>query len=608
MSQYFTHTAPQETKRNITATPHAKKNTKILLILVASMMLQACQSISYNNRDTSNAIQQLDQALTHFTQAKQMNGPDRTDALLLSATQLIEKKAYDKGYQALNLIPHNLDANQMTQFTLLKTQLLLVQHKTKKASTLLSTITPESLSLDQKKYHLRLTANLACQQHHFHKSLSIESQLTPLLNNEQRSKQAHRIWQLLEKEPLPTPQTNNTSIQAWYSLLEIMGPTTPFTTQTLVQVQSWQHNHPNHLGNALLKAPRNTYVPASSKSICFTAPLNSDAPNGQAMQDGLLAAYYTIPQNQRPDITFVDGSLSTTELKAQLQNIQCDKVVGHIPNKHFNLWRENSPKATILTLNLHQLTPNAIQDTANAMVIQAKQLGAQRAVIIAPDNEADVSQEAEDKRSLARSIKSQWQHNHGLLLSELQFKAKTGHSGSVASLLEIKQANARQQQLEKTMRQKTTMTPRRRQDIDAFFLIASAQEARNFAPLLKYYYAESIPLLVTLTDTPRPALLRKDLDQAWVYESPWMTESKAKWQKLLNQTSSDQRNQISAETALGYDALLLAFSWEKLKHFPHFSLSGKTGTLTADSNAHLRRALTWSKITHGGFFTPESSL
>ena len=257
-----------------------------------------------------------------------------------------------------------------------------------------------------------------------------------------------------------------------------------------------------------------------------------------------------------------------------------------------------TPNRPIINLDAKRIVLQTYNSTAQALANQAAKFGANRSIIIAPGQGPGAI--------LARTLSNYWKKQHNTVLSQLSYKPETGHSKSIAALLEIDQAQARKKQLEKKLWRKVNMTPRRRQDIDAFFLIANSQEARSFVPLLKYYYAENIPVLVALLDDPNPKSISKDLDNAWIYGSPWMGNMSKSWLHNASQLLGKRPQNLSlTHFALGYDALSLALDWDKLKYFPSLKLPAATGILSANSHAQLKRHGVWSRATKQGLISLE---
>lgn len=147
-----------------------------------------------------------------------------------------------------------------------------------------------------------------------------------------------------------------------------------------------------------------------------------------------------------------------------------------------------------------------------------------------------------------------------------------------------------------------------RTDIDAVFLIAYPQKARQIVPLLKFYYAENIPMYATsmiYSGTPNPGV-DQDLDGVKFADMPWVIDSPA----TLPQYLQDVHNNLTASSpqsfaknsrlyALGVDAYTLTTNFNTLITTPHAGIAGATGTLHLDNYNHIYRRLHWTKFQQG---------
>lgn len=138
----------------------------------------------------------------------------------------------------------------------------------------------------------------------------------------------------------------------------------------------------------------------------------------------------------------------------------------------------------------------------------------------------------------------------------------------------------------KTDNNKTTLELQRRQDFDVIFMLAEPKSARAIVPLLRFYYAENIPIYSTsviYSGSPNP---QKDTDLNGVIfaDTPW----------TLKMASNTNRMY-----AVGRDAYLISNGLLRLTQLPNFPLYATTGALTLNSNHQIYRRLPWTKIENG---------
>ncbi|HLB57220.1 MAG TPA: penicillin-binding protein activator, partial [Gammaproteobacteria bacterium] len=152
-----------------------------------------------------------------------------------------------------------------------------------------------------------------------------------------------------------------------------------------------------------------------------------------------------------------------------------------------------------------------------------------------------------------------------------------------ANLLHVNRKEDREKMQEDNTR--ASLEQQRRHDFDVIFLLAQPDKAREIVPLLKYYYADNVPIYSTsaiYSGSPAP---QKDVDLNGVYfcDIPAV---------LLGRTG----NRLFA---VGQDAYLLSNQLPRLAKLPNFPLYGETGALTLTSKQQIYRRLPWTQM-HAG--------
>ena len=156
----------------------------------------------------------------------------------------------------------------------------------------------------------------------------------------------------------------------------------------------------------------------------------------------------------------------------------------------------------------------------------------------------------------------------------------------------------------KTSRVKLEIT--HRDDVDAVFLLAQPQVARQIVPLLKFY-AGDVPIytISTIYSGNPNTVLDQDLngvffcDLHWVIKNPFNLSPRL--QAIRNQimTLWPDFAGYTKFYALGIDAYLIAMSLNKLAHSPETTLDGATGELHLDRFNHIYRTLDWTQMQQG---------
>jgi len=141
----------------------------------------------------------------------------------------------------------------------------------------------------------------------------------------------------------------------------------------------------------------------------------------------------------------------------------------------------------------------------------------------------------------------------------------------------------------KTANNKTTLMQQRRQDFDVIFLLAPPASARQIMPLLRYYYADNIPVYSTsviYSGVPSPEK-DSDLNGIIFCDTPWSLQQNA---------SGVSANRLYA---VGQDAYALGNQLTRMRALPNFPLYGATGAITLTPQQQFYRRLPWATMHDG---------
>ena len=292
-------------------------------------------------------------------------------------------------------------------------------------------------------------------------------------------------------------------------------------------------------------------------------------------------------------MSFYDTSTNpdTAALYQQALNEGADTVIGPLTKDNVRtlLNKGNFPVPT-LALNYTDLTFGSLptnfyeyglspDDEAQQVADKAALSGHSRAIIIAPDDSWG--------KRISSILVKRWQSVGGSVSDTLYFNQKTNLTQSVAALLHVnpKEDRAKMQK----DNNKTTLEQQRRQDFDVIFLLATPVNAREIVPLLRYYYADNIPIYSTSAIYSGKATPEKDSDLNGVMfaDIPWV---------LQNNMQGGDNNRLYA---VGRDAFLLSTQFARLNKLPNFPIHGATGELMLTSQQKIYRYLSWAQIHNG---------
>lgn len=380
---------------------------------------------------------------------------------------------------------------------------------------------------------------------------------------------------------------------AWIKLAIISKRYTHDSNQLVQQLMTWRNENVNHPGNTLFQANGTISSITNSphpKHIALLLPLQGQmGSSGQAVRNGFLSAYYESLKKThvQETISFYDTSNhpNIAELYLQAVGNGADIIVGPLMREDVqalvNSGSINVPTLALnytegsLPMNLYEFGLSPV-DEALQVADKAFASGRSRAIVIFP-------QTAWGQR-VSKNLMERWQTLGGKISDTFYFTNSTDFNRSIANLLRVNPKEDRKKMEEEN--NKIVLEQQRRHDFDVIFLLAYPQAARAIVPLLKYYYAENIPIYSTSMvygGSPNP---QKDTDLNGVIfaDVPWLIKGSHNTSRLY---------------AVGRDAFVISSELPRLMNLPNFPLYGATGALTLNASHQIYRRLPWTQIHNG---------
>ena len=322
-----------------------------------------------------------------------------------------------------------------------------------------------------------------------------------------------------------------------------------------------------------------------------------------AIQNGFMAAFYyqeqQQPNNQSIQIYDTNSSKPLKTIYQEALNNGATNIIGPLTKPDVASLNNLDINKPTLALNF---SPNGAQnqslyqfalspeDEANQVATKAWQDGKTDVLIIAPSSQWG--------QSIASTFTSQWETMGGHVIDQLQYSNKTRFEPSIKKILQVNE-----QSIDALQAKKSPTQPVHRQDINMIFLVASPKQAREIVPLLKYFYANDIPVYATsmiYTGSPNPNA-DKDLDGVKFCDIPLILDNSPQvkavrkhMQKLIKPSQTDMVRLY----AFGIDAYQLSIREDQLKT-GNFVMSGMTGTLYLSQQHQVLRELQWAQFING---------
>lgn len=423
------------------------------------------------------------------------------------------------------------------------------------------------------------------------------------------------IWsslQAMPKEALAILQKQFPVLEGWAALLDAVNSAQANGVSRDLAIANWQRRYAKHpAADTLaktLQSHRNV-VMKYPKSIAVLLPLAGrySAP-AQAIREGFFAAYYQHDAAEKPNVRIYDsGDTDESILQAYKQAVAdgAQLVVGPLQkNAVANLVGVRNLPVPVLALNYaaeNQYSSKLIQfgllpeDEARQAAELAIIKDQTNAVIYAPSTKLG------ERLSLA--FTERYTELGGKVLATERYAAKSpDHKYPIKRSLNILQSENRRSILNSVIKQRTEFEPRRREDVDAVFLVVNPGQARNFRSQLKFHDAGDISVYATssaYSGTPNKRK-DKDLDGLIFTDMPWTLQGKhnhhfAKADKLWPKTL----NKYPRLYALGLDAYRIIPYLARLRANPFERFSGLTGSIALNEQNQIQRELLWATFVNG---------
>lgn len=378
-------------------------------------------------------------------------------------------------------------------------------------------------------------------------------------------------------------------------------------------LKDWRRSHPGHAAHPLITqrlTERWNRARQWPTQVAVLLPLSGPlASAGQAIQEGIAAAYFDLPRERRPRLAFHDtagdaakaqeGYRSATQAGAQwiigpLTRAAVEELAAQrelpVPTLALNHTLEDGPFPD----NLYQFGLNP-EDEARQVAERAILDGLQEAVILASDTALGVRlhQAFEDRfTSLGGVVREVGYYPP----TATDFEALITQTLRIRPLPEDPDSEGDETREE--------ATPRYRQDVDLIFLAASPQQARLIRPQLRYHHAGALPVMATshiYTAQPEPRM-DEDLEGILFSDIPWVLEEanpRPQLMRRLEETGSGVARRLPRLVALGFDALHLIPRTGELARGEGAGYEGLTGRLHMDDRGRILRTLNWARFMDG---------
>jgi outer membrane PBP1 activator LpoA protein len=604
----------------------------VLTALILASLIAGCSTTPTRPPETVSPVQQQAQALEavgdyagaarlYQSAASQATaGKEQQTLQLLAADSLIRAEDFTAARQLLNEMPATLSSSELQQhYTVNLAALALAEQHPAEALALLEQI-PAGGTYAADVH--RLLAEAYLQEFRYFQSARERVLLDPLLSDPAvQLENQLAVWETLNRltdvelqqlrtTPPPDP------LSGWMELVELSRLYLQQPDALAEVIPHWQQRYPGHPASQafipqLLEGMALAGQPPAQ--IALLLPLHGTlAEAAAAIRDGILAAYYDTPDTTiQPRLQLYDSGDSTETALAAYQQAALDGaqfVIGPLRKEAVQALAMQ-PQLAVPVLALNQLedpvlnNPSLYQfglapeDEAREAARLAWREGYSRSIALLPESDWG--------ERVYTAFADEWQRLGGVILDTRRYDdSKTDHGKIISDLLKLDSSQARHQQLSRQLGVAFEFEPRRREDVDFFFLLASPNQARLIRPQLSFYRATTIPVYATSRVYSGQPNAAQDADMNGIIfcDMPWMLDQDTNWQHL-QQAIRDfwplDASRYARLYALGIDAYRLVPYLGRGYGGMFGAYRGVTGNLTLTSQGLISRSLHCAEFRQG---------
>lgn len=554
-----------------------------------------------------------------LAEAERAQPPRREELQLEAVETLLRGQHFDAAETLLARLPQTGSDSYRTRLAITQARILLGRGQAQAALQRLATASdtvPPALLVD---FH-RTRAEAYAAAGNSLESARERVWLDGLLDVADRPDNQQAIWQALTQLPdavlagmrtAPPPD----AFSGWLELIETTRAQRDNPQQLDIALVIWQERYPRHPAAPDFIAGLRERLAEFSRAtqpgqIGVLLPLSGSlAEAGQAIRDGMLAAYVQSPAHATTRLRFYD--VGSEDIQGHYQRAVADGaqlIIGPLTKESVaTLAGSASLPVPVLALNtLAEDTPAPAQfyqfslapeDEATQVAESAWQDGHRGALVLLPEGVWG--------ERILRAFTQHWQTLGGTLLEVQHYGTdQRDYSNTVRELLDIDASQRRHQALTRLLGRQPEFEPRRRQDADFVFMIGQAQQARLLRPLLRFHNASLLPVYATsqIYEGGGNASLDHDLDGLRFCDMPWILSSEHPGVALraeIGRLWPAQEQRYSRLYALGIDALQVTPYLRGLGDGTFARHPGVTGDLYLDRERRVHRDLQWAEFRNG---------
>lgn len=414
------------------------------------------------------------------------------------------------------------------------------------------------------------------------------------------------LWQAAQQID-GSPMIRDARSRAWLELGRISRLQDP--QREAAALNRWLQENADHPARSRAQAFADAAaLDTQTARVALLLPLSGSLEKaGDAVSRGFLAAYFQ-DEASRLSIDVIDSRRYPDTITAYRTAVDkgADIVVGPLGKLQVEeVLAVQDLKVPLLTLNRpEKLLPAtgsgrlmlslAPEDEAVQLAEQAYAEGARRVLLLRPQGSWGDRME--------QALRMRWEALGGHTPARAVYAEAAAYSALIRDALSLDASAARTAQLRGLFNEKIETSGRRRNDLDAIFLLSrNSEEARALKPLINYHYAGDLPTfaLSTADSGSNDKNINGDLSGLRMLAMPWRLNEAL----VPGHEAAATRGSGAGLHALGADAYELARRWWRMRSDGAPLHRGLTAELAPLPDGTLSRRLATAEF-EGGVLQP----
>lgn len=544
-------------------------------------------------------------AEAYLALANNKTGVEKQSLMMLAAGRYIYDGQWRQGSEILSQI-ETLTESLSNEKNLLLAKIDLIREQPRAAIAKLAKISAiQNMPIYYQVQFHEMLALAYLATGHAVESVIERIKLDNLLQDEAyKANNRRALWLSLTKLPLPdldsmnAESSNDRVLNGWVALSQISRKQYASATNMLADIKAWQQEYPNHPANSILPQPLDSVLQklfAKPKHIALLLPITGPLSGpGNAIKDGFMAASNQGAATDVRVYNTAEGQVANIYQTAVADG--ADFIVG--PLSKADVAIVNAMQHPVPTLLLNDLSDashdNAYQfglsptNQARLVALKARKNGFKSALVITPTGAWG--------DEVAGAFQSQFSVVGGQVVDTLHYAPQDDLSVAVRDFLHVSEKEAREKQARHTSLDNGYVAPKRRQDFDMIFLVAYPTKARQIMPMLKYYFAENVPVYATsnVYGGSENTMADRDLNNIIFCDMPFVFSH-----QMGNRNWPEQYNSYSRLYALGMDSFSLSTQLNQLLLFPALGVNDNSGVLYLNEKQQISQILLFGQFKQG---------